>query len=254
MGKTTGRRYLALVRVHVSIHDVSPLFRPQFEHALELTRAVGAKPALLVVPNFHGRALLTDNREFCARLRELQGEGHEVFLHGFFHVSPPHAPAARRRDLRWHFAQRVISAQEAEFSGISRTEAAARLDAGARALEDAGLRVDGFVPPAWSMPAWLISLLAARDYGYAEDHLHVYDPAGARSRASLVLNYASRTPARLLSTVAFCRLATSCAAFAPTRIAIHPSDMNFTLLRREVARLLEWGKSDFVRHGRTLLE
>jgi len=248
------------VRVHVSIHDVCPLFRPQIELALDLARAAGAKPALLVVPNFHGRALLTDDREFCAWLRALQRDGHEVFLHGFFHASRLReaplraARGGRPRGLRWRFAQRIVSAHEAEFSDVSRTEAKERLDDGARVLEAAGLRIDGFVPPAWSMPAWLLPLLAARGYSFTEDHLHVYDPAGARSRPSLVLNYASRTPARLLSTVAFCRLATPLAAFVPARIAIHPSDMQFTRLRQEIARLLQWGKPNFVRQGRALLE
>jgi hypothetical protein len=273
MGKTTGgaerdapavlrypRAIWAPVRVHVSIHDVSPRFRPQIELALELARAAGVKPALLVVPNFHGQALLTDDREFCGRLRALQRDGHEVFLHGFFHASRSDEPVTgSSRERRWHgpadwFAQRIVSAHEAEFADLSRAEAKARLDAGQRVLEDAGLRVDGFVAPAWSMPAWLLPILAARACTFTEDHLRVYDPAGARSRPSLVLNYASRTPARLLSTVAFCRIATPLAAIAPARVAIHPSDMRFALLRKEIARLLEWGKRDFVRQGRALLD
>lgn len=247
------------MRVHVSIHDVSPLFRPQIELALELAHAAGAKPALLVVPNFHGRSLLTDDDEFCARLRALQADGHEVFLHGFLHASrSEEAPASERNGLapgvRRYFAQRVVSANEAEFSDLSRPEAMERLSAGECILRDAGLRVDGFVPPAWSMPAWLVTVLGARGYTFTEDHLRVYDPAGARSRPSLVLNYASRTPARLLSTVAFCRVATAAPTVVPTRIAIHPADMRFALLRKEMARLLAWGRNGFLLQGRALLD
>jgi hypothetical protein len=221
--------------VHVSIHDVAPPHRPEIELALEMARAEGARPALLVVPDFHGDAPLEDDAPFCAWLRRLQAEGHEVFLHGYFHQ------------------RRVASAGEAEMSELSPDEAGERLDAGERALAKAGLRIDGYVAPAWSMPGWLIPMLAARACAYTEDHLHVYAPSEGRKRASLVLNFASRTPARLVSTVAFCRLSTPLAAFAPTRIAIHPADMRHALLRHEVRRLLAWGRGRFLARGRELM-
>jgi predicted deacetylase len=234
--------------VHVSIHDVAPPHRPEIELALEMARAEGVRPALLVVPDLHGDAPLEDHAPFCAWLRKLQAEGHEVFLHGYFHQK-----RERARGLSGHLAQRVASAGEAEMSGLSPDEASERLDAGERALTKAGLRVDGYVAPAWSMPRWLLPMLAARACAYTEDHLHVYAPSEGRKRASLVLNYASRTPARLVSTVAFCRVSTPLGALAPTRIAIHPADMRFALLRHEVRRLLAWGRGRFLSRGRELL-
>ena len=74
-------------------------------------------------------------------------------------------------------------------------------------LRAAGLRIDGFVAPAWSMPPWLLPLLGERGYRFTEDHLRVYDPATRRARPSVVLNWATRSPGRLLSTVAWCRVA-----------------------------------------------
>jgi uncharacterized protein len=239
------------LRVHVSIHDVAPPFRPEIEHALAMARAEGARPALLVVPDFHGEAPLGKDPPFCAWLRELQGAGHEVFLHGYSHLARPGSSASS--GLARYFTQRVMSAGEAEMSDLSPDEACERIDAGERALTEAGLRVDGFVAPAWIMPRWLLPLLAARACPYTEDHLHVYAPSEARKRASLVLNYASRTPARLLSSVAFCRLATPLAALAPARIVIHPADMRHALLRHEVARLLAWGSRQFVDQAKGLL-
>ncbi len=246
--------------VHVSVHDVSPAWAPEVELALCLAHAAGAKPALLVVPNFHGKAPLADHPGFCARLRELQRDGHEIYLHGFFHESRPapdagpHTPGdGRPRGLAWLFAQRVVSGGEAEFSDVSRTEALERLTDGEKALRDAGLVVDGFVAPAWSMPGWLMPILAERGYAFTEDHLRVYDPRAGSSRASLVLNYASRTPGRLLSSVAYCRLARPLAALVPARIAIHPADMRFALLRHEVKRLLAWGAPDLVQRGAQLM-
>jgi predicted deacetylase len=239
--------------VHVSIHDVSPAMADDFEAALATCATAGARPALLVVPNFHGRAPLLQDHAFCERLRALQAEGHEVYLHGLYHPSSTVYHRSTGSRLSWLFAQRVVSSGEAEMSDLSPEEGAVRLAEGERMLAEAGLRVDGFVPPAWSAPPWLRPVLAARGYRYTEDHLAVYDPAGGRSRASVVLNWASRSPPRLLSTVAWCRTARIARALVPARIAIHPADMRFLLLRREIQRTLAWAADDFVSRGADLL-
>lgn len=244
--------------IHVSIHDVSPYLEREVEVALDMAHAHGVKPALLVVPDFWGKAPLLDHPAFCQRLRALEADGHEVYLHGFYHRArawddEPRAEVGAVGRARWLFAQKVVSSGNAEFSDVSTDEARTRLDTGERVLRAAGLTIKGFVAPAWSMPSWVLPLLAERGYAFSEDHTHVYDPVTGRSRASLVLNYASRTPARLLSSVAFCRLARPARAFVPARIAIHPFDMQYALLRRETESLLRWGRGDFVETGRELL-
>jgi predicted deacetylase len=236
----------APVAVHVSIHDVSPAWSHEVEAALKMCAAVGARPALLVVPNFHGRSALLEHEPLCERLRELQSRGSEVYLHGFFHQSKDRDAGPGRRGFARLFAQRIVSSGEAEMSDVTLDEGRKRLDEGEQVLQKAGLRIDGFVAPAWSMPRWLLPELAERGYRFAEDHLRVYDPAGKRARASVVLNWASRSPARLLSAVAWCRTAKVARAVIPARIAIHPADMNFLMLRREIARTLAWARGDFV--------
>jgi predicted deacetylase len=233
---------------HVSIHDVSPAWSREVDAALALCHSAEVRPALLVVPNFHGRAPLLDDTAFVERLRALQADGHEVYLHGLYHLAHP-LPGHPPRGLRWFFAQRVVSSGEAEMMGIAREEGELRLDEGLRILQAAGLRVDGYVAPAWSMPKWLIPMLAARGIPYTEDHLRAYDPTRGHARVSLVMNWASRSPARLLSTVAFCRMASLVRPLLPARIAIHPGDMLHLLLRREVERALEGARGDFVARG-----
>lgn len=244
--------------VHISIHDVTPANAAGVELALDRCAAAGARAALLVVPNFHGQWPLDDHPEYCARLRELQAAGHEVYLHGYFHcagVAPLTGDfSGGARGLRRFFAQRIGSAGEAELSDVSAGEARHRLQLGEDMLARAGLRVDGFVPPAWSMPRWLHDVLCERRYHFTEDHLRVYDPARRRSRATVLLNYASRTPGRLVSTVLWCRAARRARAVLPARIAIHPGDMDHPLLRHEVDVLLEWARGDVTRTGRELLD
>jgi predicted deacetylase len=239
--------------VHVSIHDVSPAWEHEVELALEAAHAHGVRPALLVVPDFHGRAPLVDHPAYCDRLRELQADGHEIYLHGYYHRARTEGGVGLAGRARHAFAQKVVSGGEAEFSDVSPEEALQRLDDGERMLRDAGLAITGFVAPAWSMPGWVLALLGERGYSFTEDHTRVYDPKGKRSRASVVLNYASRTPGRLLSSVAWCRIARPTRRVLPARIAIHPADMKYALLRGEIESLLSWGEGDFVDTGAALL-
>jgi uncharacterized protein len=215
--------------ISVSIHDVSPAFAREVDDALAACAEVSAKPALLVVPNFHGKWPLERHPRFVDRLRELRAQGHDVILHGFFHESAPGGS---------FFAQRVASAGEAEFADLDREDGERRIDEGRAMLEGLGLAPTGFIAPAWQMARWVLPALASRGFRYAEDHLHVYDPAASRRRRSLVLNFASRTPARLWSSVAFVRAASPLKRFVRTRIAIHPGDMKSDFLRREVRRVL----------------
>jgi len=235
------------VPVHVSIHDVTPAHAADVELALARCAAVGARPALLVVPNFHGLWPLADHPEFCARLRELQQNGHEVYLHGYFHKSSMASltgdDGGRAHGLRRVFTQKLVSAGEAR----------ERIEKGEAVLERAGLRIDGFVAPAWSMPRWMHDVLSERGYRFTEDHLRVYDPQQKRARPTVLLNYASRTPGRLASSVLWCRAAKRARALLPARIAIHPGDMRHPLLRHEVDVLLEWARGDLARTGRELL-
>src|SRR5262249_18934309 len=96
---TRGSSHRARVRpvpVHVSIHDVSPRWEHEVERALSLCHTRGCKPALLVVPDFHGRWPLLGYPRFVDRLRALADDGHEIYLHGYTHLAEP----AARRDLR----------------------------------------------------------------------------------------------------------------------------------------------------------
>jgi hypothetical protein len=233
--------------VHVSIHDVSPAFADEVRQALAMCHARGITPALLVVPNFHGTAPLVQDASFCAELRALQASGHEVFLHGFYHRSTEaerEAMLARGVGGRaaTFVSQKLVSQNEAECSLLTTEELERRIGFGEAVLEEAGLRIEGFVPPAWGLQPDLEGILARRGYRYLEERLAIVDPVARVRRRSLVLNFASRTPERILSTTAFCRGARPLAALAPTRIALHPKDLHVRLLRHETESLLDWAR------------
>jgi predicted deacetylase len=226
--------------IHVSIHDVAPVFADEVREAKRICESYGMKPALLVVPDFHERAPLEEHPDFCAEVRAWQAEGHEIYLHGYTHRSRPAPPATagRRQIWEWYFRQRVVSGGEAEFADLAPAEAVERLDRGLACLERCGFSIDGFVPPAWSLPQWALPLLGERGIRYTEEHLWIHQPDRGTQRRSLVYNWATRTAARQLSTVAFCRLTRPAIGLLPTRIAIHPGDLRSPLVVREIHSLL----------------
>jgi uncharacterized protein len=244
------------MQVHVSLHDVSPACAPQVEAALELCHRWGTKPALLVVPNYHARFPLGDHPDFVRRLADLARSGHEIHLHGLWHQAGTEAREGDGRPGRLArlVAQRVVSAGEAEFSDLGQSAAAARLDEGGRILRSLGLEPRGFVPPAWSMPAWMLDLLRERGYRHTEDHLYVYDPVRGKRRGTLLINWATRSRGRLWSTLVFGRLAWPAARVWPTRIAVHPSDLDHPRVAREIAVLLARAQGHFVTRSEAFWE
>lgn len=224
------------MRVHVSIHDVSPAYEGEVIHLLDLCHARGIKPALLVVPNFHGRAPLPDAPAFVDAVRSLSAS-HELFLHGYYHRS------TAREGVRAFVDQRIVSAGEAEFSNLTIGECAELVNAGTEMMRELGLRIDGFVPPAWTMAHGLLEVLTARGCEYTEDHLTVRRPKTGETWPSLVVNFASRSRTRALTTTLFSRLSMMLSLDVRTRVALHPTDLRVPFLHGEIARLLDWAKT-----------
>ena len=235
--------------VHVTLHDVSPAFDAEIEVLLSCCHARGIRPGLLVVPNYHGVADLRAAPRYVARLRALQASGHQVFLHGYFHQARKVPMTARRL-----FRQRIVSAGEAEFADVSEDEGTALLERGMQLFAELGLRIDGFVAPAWSILPWLHSALKNKNVDYTETHLRVYNPVRGLSRASMVYNFASRSVPRIASTSLFCRVARPLSRLLPSRLALHPGDVRSPLLRNELASALDWAAPQAIASAHSLLE
>lgn len=223
--------------IHVSIHDVSPRWKAEVETALGWCHAIGVKPGLLVVPDFHAGHPLREDPAYVAQLKALSDDGHELFLHGYFHRSQPGEGVG-------HFvAQRVVSAGEAEFASYDRDDGERWLDAGVAMLRELGLPMRGFVPPAWARRSWLLPSLNSRGLDYCEDQLFVYQPSTGKRRLCPALNYASRTRGRRLSSAAYARAGRLYPRVGlGVRIALHPADVHHPMLVDETLALLEWAK------------
>jgi predicted deacetylase len=200
---------------------------------MELLRPhVGERLAFLVVPNHWGDAPIVRGSPFATRLRDWAASGVEMFLHGFYHRDEAEHGSAGDR-LRASF----MTAGEGEFLGLSQAQAARRLTDGRELVEDViGRSIDGFVAPAWLYGPGAMEALRDAAIPLAEDHFRVWSPATGEQLASgPVITWASRTPMRLLSSLA----AAAALRHAPLqvlRIGVHPPDIRHPALVKSIDR------------------
>ncbi len=221
----------------VAIHDVAPATWPECEHLLNAVRAVARVPiSWLVVPRYHGSTARSPSYE--AALERLQGEGHELILHGLTHLDTG-PPSSGLRGLGRRLLRTVYTQGEGEFATLEADEARRRIDAGLAWFAERGWPVSGFVPPAW-----LISEAACQTlHQYAFDYTTRYGsfrllrPAHTLGSPALVYAARNRT-GRVLSPVAAMLQATLMRNAPLVRLALHPRDAHHPRLVRHAQQLI----------------
>jgi predicted deacetylase len=120
-----------------------------------------------------------------------------------------------------------MTAGEGEFAALSQAEALRRMTEGRALIEDViGRDVAGFIAPAWLYSLGAKAALGEAGFQMAEDHMRVWRPQdGAALAKGPVMTWASRSRARIRSSLAFARLArTALRPLRTLRIAVHPGD------------------------------
>jgi predicted deacetylase len=225
-------------RLLVSIHDVTPAHAARLDRLAPLIEkhSGAGGHALLVVPDFHGAAPLRPGTAFATRLRQWAAAGCEIFLHGFTHRDDSiHASAIARMKAR------RMTAGEGEFLGLDYAAARQRLVDGRALVEDVcGQPVAGFIAPAWLYGDASRRAIADLGFALAEDHFRVWRPqSGEIIARGPVITYASRTRARLASSLLWSRVApVLLAPRAVVRFAVHPHDVDSPALLAEIDRAL----------------
>lgn len=217
-----------------SIHDVGPRFESEVDRLVDRLEAhVGTgRFAMLVVPDHWGEAPLSAAPAFQARLRAWADSGVEMFLHGWSHRDD-----SDHEDPRAAFKAKHMTAGEGEFLGLSEAEATRRLRAGRAVVEDAiGRAVAGFIAPAWLYGPGAHAAVAAEHFPLAEDHMQVWNPqSGAVLARGPVITWASRSRARIRSSLAFAAIARLfLQPLRTVRIAVHPGDAHVPVLLRSI--------------------
>jgi predicted deacetylase len=219
----------------VSIHDVTPALEGNIRKLWDLCAREGIKPALFVVPNWHGRWPLEEHSRFVRWIRARADEGAELVLHGERHDE---AGSWRRLKDSWRAWGRT--AGEGEF--LSLDEPAAR-DRIGRAL--ARLRVMGFEPTGFVAPAWLARedtdrAAGAAGLAFTEDAKSIHLLCSGRRIESPVVRWSSRSPARAWGSVAVAAARWRLQRNARwPRLALHPQDLNHPATTRSLQRAVK---------------
>jgi hypothetical protein len=221
----------------VSIHDVAPATRDAIEKIIsELARIGVSICSLLVVPDYHHQGLATKDREFVSWLRELESDGYEIVIHGFFHERSRRA----NETIRDKFFTRLYTADEGEFYDLDYDEALRRIATARDEFRASGLRPSGFVAPAW-----LLSEQAERAARDAEleytTRLHaVRDLRSGEEFAARSIVYSVRARWRRAVSRAWNATLFRLLRSNPLlRISIHPSDYSHPAIWRQIVDLIE---------------
>jgi uncharacterized protein len=225
------------MKLLVSIHDVTPAHAEAVHRLWEYCAALGIRPALFVVPNWHGRWPIEDYRFFVDWLRDCSGHGHgaEIFLHGERHDE--HGSRRRLADELRAFGR---TNGEAEFLTLGYDEARDRINRGVRRLERLRLDPVGFVAPAWLSSPACRTALSESGLGISEDDAGVVLHRRGTRLDSPVVRWSTRTPWRQSAGAVAARFARLVYARRTlVRIALHPSDVAHPKTWRSVRDTLD---------------
>jgi predicted deacetylase len=221
----------------VSLHDAHPGSRAQIAEQIAFLRAYGiTRTSILVVPDFHHAGALARDVEFCRAVSAWQEQGHEIVLHGYYHdrqESPP-------ENLATLFWTRLYTNREAEFLDLPEKEARERLERGRSIFKAQGWRPRGFVAPAWLMAGYLPELLGELGFTYTT-RLRAIVPLGSDAAPidSQSLCYSTRSGWRQLASCAWNkRLFRHLRESRLIRLSLHPRDLEFPLIRRQVDQIV----------------
>lgn len=220
----------------VSIHDVTPAHEPAVHALWDFCAAAGVRPALLVVPNWHGTWPLERFPGFIDWLLDPSREGSVILLHGFRHDEV----GSRRR---WNDKLRAWgrTAREGEFLTLEKSVAWARIQQGLSSLRSIGLDPLGFVPPAWLARPGTHQAVAEAGLKVSEDQRSIYrHPGDSAPLEAPCIRWSTRTAFRSYGSAAVAEGRWLFQRSLPlVRLALHPGDLSHPVVRRSLARTLE---------------
>lgn len=223
------------MRLLVSIHDVTPAHADAVARLWVLCAERGLRPALLVVPDWHGRWPVERHPDFVGWIRDRVADGAELVLHGERHDEAGSPRALRDRWRAWG-----RTAREGEFLTLDGAAARERVGRGLARLRALGLEPWGFVPPAWLAREAAHRAAAEAGLRFSEDARSIRLLPSGRRLPSPVLRWSARTPARAWGSVAVAHGRRFLQRRAPVaRIALHPGDLGHPAVRASLAPALD---------------
>ena len=220
----------------VSIHDVAPSTRETTEKIVaELAQRGVRACSLLVVPDYHHQGKFLEDRQFVSWLGNLEAQGHEIVIHGYFHERPRRI----RESLRDQLITQIYTQGEGEFYDLSYGEALQRIARARDEFRAAGLSPQGFVAPAWLLNSE--GERAARDaeMEYTTRLTSIHDLRSNEIFPARSLVYSVQSQWRRLTSLAWnATLARLMKENQLIRLSIHPPDYIYPLIWRQIGDLV----------------
>jgi predicted deacetylase len=228
----------------VSLHDVAPETWEICRKIIDEIQHRGVRVcSLLVVPDYHHTGPSLQNQSFTSWLRDLESEGHEIVIHGYFHERPRGAGES----FTARFLTRIYTQDEGEFFDLSYDEARRRIILAREEFAQGGLKPRGFVAPAWLLGTE--AERAVRDAGmeYTTRLGSVRDLQSGDTFWARSLVYSVRNPWRRQASLCWnAMLALVARGDSLVRLSIHPADYAHSSIWKQICSLL-----DGMRSGRT---
>ena len=221
----------------VSLHDVAPSTRVASEKILrELARHHVDVCSLLVIPNYHREGEATADPSFVRWLGDLEADGHEIVIHGYYHERP----ATGSERLKERFVTASYTAGEGEFYDLDYAEALQRITRARDRFRDAGLTPRGFIAPAWLLCPAAERAAADAEMEYTTRLTSVLDLRTQESFHARSIVYSVRSGWRRALSRGWNRSLFLMQSDGPLlRLAIHPSDATHPNIWGQILRITD---------------
>lgn len=220
----------------VSIHDLSPLTGGRVKDMLEDLRKVGvAKTSLLVIPNHHHKAPITEDAAFAEWVRELDREGHEIVGHGYYHLRE----AKKGQTLGQKLVTESYTAGEGEFFDPDVATARGKLTRLKEDFAACGFKTDGFIAPAWLLGKEATEAVKQEGFRYTTrlGGIEWFSPEGSHKSQSLVWSVRAGWR-RVISLGWNAWLFRALKSNPVMRVGLHPPDWDHPRIREQILDLI----------------
>jgi predicted deacetylase len=175
-----------------------------------------------------------EDRDFVRWLQDLEAQGHELVIHGYFHKRP------RRNGerLAQRFLTQFYTDDEGEFYDLDYDEAFRRISQAREEFSRAGITPRGFVAPAWLLGTEAERAAVAAEMEYTTRLTGVRDLRFGQSFHARTLTYSVRSGWRRVASLAWnAALARQLGGARLARVSIHPPDLEYPEIWQQILRL-----------------
>lgn len=223
----------------VSLHDVHPGSLPLIQEQREALLRIGLPCcSQLVVPHYHHRFPCDHSSSLVKFLKMCQDHGDEIVLHGYYHDRK-----GFRTTIKNLFWTRFYTNAEAEFLDINEEIAEKRFRQGRIMLETIGLRVTGFIAPAWLLHPRCVPILIRLGFRYTTTLRTILPIDSQKTLAPIPahsLCWSARSRWRRWMSLRWNAYLYPRAIQQPIlRIALHPADFRYYPLRTQILHFIK---------------